>query len=57
MGEGEVREMPRKGYKSFTIPEGLYNQLEKYVEESDGSYVSISEVVREALRICLKKER
>lgn len=48
--------MPRRGYRSLTIPEGLYKQLEKYVESHSG-YVSISEVVREALREFLKKNR
>lgn len=47
--------MPRRRYKSLTIPDGLYRQLEKYVEDSGGYYVSISEVVREALRDYLKK--
>ncbi len=46
--------MSRRGYRSLTIPEGLYKKLEKYVEQSKGSYVSISEVVREALREYLK---
>jgi hypothetical protein len=36
-----VEVMPRNGYRSLTIPEGLY--------------VSISEVVREALREYIKK--
>jgi Arc/MetJ-type ribon-helix-helix transcriptional regulator len=44
----------RKDYRSLTIPEGLYNELEKYVERSNGSYVSILEVVREALKEYLK---
>jgi Arc/MetJ-type ribon-helix-helix transcriptional regulator len=47
--------MSRNGFKSLTIPEGLYLDLEKFVEQSNGSYVSISEVVREALRDYLKK--
>lgn len=47
--------MSRNGFKSLTIPEGLYLELEKFVEQSNGYYVSISEVVREALRDYLKK--
>jgi Arc/MetJ-type ribon-helix-helix transcriptional regulator len=47
--------MPRNGYRSLTIPEGLYQELEKFVELSNGSYVSISEVVREAIRGYLRK--
>ena len=42
--------MPNKGYKTLTIPESLYEVLEKYVQNSTGYYASISEVVREALR-------
>ena len=47
--------MPRSGYRSLTIPEGLYQELEKFVELSNGSYVSIAEVVREAIRGFLRK--
>jgi Arc/MetJ-type ribon-helix-helix transcriptional regulator len=47
--------MSRNGFKSLTIPEGLYLELEKFVDQSNGYYVSISEVVREALRDYLKK--
>ena len=42
--------MPRQGYKSVSLPKGLYNELEEYVKRSNGRYISISEVVREALR-------
>ena len=47
--------MSRNGFKSLTIPEGLYLELEKFVAQSNGYYVSISEVVREALRDYLQK--
>lgn len=47
--------MPRKDYRSLTIPEGLYTELERFVKESNGYYVSISEVVREALRQYFQK--
>lgn len=46
--------MSKKEYRSITLPEGLYKELEKYIERSNGSYVSVSEVVREALRNYLK---
>lgn len=42
--------MSRNGFKSLTIPEGLYKEMEKYVEQSNGYSVSISEVIREAVR-------
>jgi Arc/MetJ-type ribon-helix-helix transcriptional regulator len=48
--------MSRKDYRSLTIHEGLYLELEKFVAQSNGYYVSISEVVREALRDYLKKQ-
>ena len=46
--------MPRRGYRSLTIPEGLYNELEKYFDKSNGTYVTMLEVIREALREYLK---
>ncbi len=46
--------MPRTGYRSLMIPEGLYNKLEKYFDKSNGTYVTMSEVIREALREYLK---
>jgi Arc/MetJ-type ribon-helix-helix transcriptional regulator len=41
--------MPRNGYRSLVIPESLYNKIKQHVEGSEGRYVSISEVVREAV--------
>ncbi len=46
--------MLKNRYKNMLIPEDLYKELKKYVEQSNGSYISISEVVREALREYLK---
>jgi len=48
--------MSRKDYRSITLPEGLYLELEKFVDRSNGYYVSIAEVVREALRDYLRKQ-
>ncbi|MCW4041380.1 MAG: ribbon-helix-helix domain-containing protein [Candidatus Bathyarchaeota archaeon] len=48
--------MSRKEYRSITLPEGLYLELEKFVAQSNGYYVSIAEVVREALRDYLKNQ-
>jgi Arc/MetJ-type ribon-helix-helix transcriptional regulator len=47
--------MSRKDYRSLTLPAGLYLELEKFVAESNGYYVSVAEVVREALRDYLRK--
>jgi Arc/MetJ-type ribon-helix-helix transcriptional regulator len=49
--------MSRKEYRSLTLPEGLYQELEKFVAHSKGYYVSVAEVVREALRDYLKKQQ
>jgi len=41
--------MPRKGYSAVVIPTVLYDKLKAFVEASEGRYVSLSEVVREAV--------
>jgi len=41
--------MSRRGYRSVIIPESLYKRLKQHVENSNGRYVTISEVVREAI--------
>ena len=48
--------MTSKRYRSLTISKGLWQHLERYVEESNGYYVSVAEVVREALRDYLRKQ-
>jgi Arc/MetJ-type ribon-helix-helix transcriptional regulator len=48
--------MPRVDYHSITLPEGLYEKLEQFVKQSNGFYVSIAEVVREALREFLQRQ-
>ena len=47
--------MVREGFRSITLPEGLYGQLERIVE-SDAGYVTVSELVRAALREYLKNK-
>ena len=46
---GRKKDMLKKEYRSTVIPESLYEKLRQYVENSEGRYVSISEVVRRAL--------
>lgn len=46
--------MPRVKYRSILIPHGLYDELDKYLNDSKGHYVTVSEIVREALRDFLK---
>ena len=48
--------MPNPGYRSLNIPESLYKRLKQYMENSNGRYVSVSEVVREAVWSLLKKK-
>jgi Arc/MetJ-type ribon-helix-helix transcriptional regulator len=47
--------MTRKGFKGVPIPVQLYQRLSDYVRHSNGYYVTVSEVVREALRTYLRK--
>jgi Arc/MetJ-type ribon-helix-helix transcriptional regulator len=47
--------MPRSGYKSIVIPEVLYKEFVQYVENSQGRYVTVSEVVRKAIWEYLQK--
>ncbi len=49
--------MSRSEFRALMIPEGLYLQLENYVDHSNGYYVSVTEVVREALRDYLRKQQ
>ena len=49
--------MTRKGYKSLVIPERLCQRIEQHIEESQGRYVSISEVVRAAVWSFLQNSR
>jgi len=46
----------RKGYRNLSIPEQLYLELERFVKESKGRYVSVAEAAREAIREFLEKE-
>ncbi len=46
--------MPKKAYKNVAIPETLYEKIISHVEQSEGRYITISEVVREAVWSFLK---
>ena len=41
--------MSKRSYSSVVIPSTLYDRIQKHVKNSGGRYVSISEVVREAV--------
>jgi predicted nucleic acid-binding protein len=47
----------RKGYRNLSIPEQLYREIEEFMEKSKGRYVSVAEVVREAIREFLDKHK
>ena len=47
--------MTRRGYRSVTIPASLYQNIERFVKESHGRYITVTEVVREALRAYLRQ--
>jgi len=49
--------MVRKGYRNLSVPDQLFKELEAFVEKSNGRYVSVAEVVREALRDFLEKKK
>jgi len=49
--------MSRRVYRSLVIPESLYIQVKQRVENSNGRYVSVSEVVREAVWELLKNNQ
>ena len=41
----------------MSVPDQLYVELERFVGESKGRYVSVAEVVREAVRDFLERKR
>jgi Arc/MetJ-type ribon-helix-helix transcriptional regulator len=49
--------MTKNGYRSIVIPSTLHEKIKIHIEKSGGRYVSISEVVREAVWTHLKRAR
>ena len=49
--------MVRKGYRNISIPEQLYEELESFLKNSKGKYVSIAEVIRVAVREFLERQK
>jgi len=47
----------RKGYRNLSVPNELFVELERFVADSKGRYVSVAEVVRESVREFLDKKR
>jgi Arc/MetJ-type ribon-helix-helix transcriptional regulator len=48
--------MPKK-YKNVSLPQDLYDKLEKLVESNDAGYVSVSDAVKDAVRELLRKHK
>jgi Arc/MetJ-type ribon-helix-helix transcriptional regulator len=42
--------MSKSKFRTISLPHNTVQTVEKYIEQSNGLYVSIAEVVREALR-------
>jgi len=47
----------RKGYQNLSVPNQLYEEQERFADESKGRYVSVAEVVREAVREFLDRKQ
>jgi Arc/MetJ-type ribon-helix-helix transcriptional regulator len=45
----------RKKYRNISVPEELYRKLEELVKSRRGGYVSVSDVVKDAIRELLRK--
>jgi Arc/MetJ-type ribon-helix-helix transcriptional regulator len=48
--------MPKK-YRNVSLPEELYDKLEKLVESKEAGYVSVSDAVKDAVRELLRKHK
>jgi len=46
----------RKGYQNLSVPNQLYEEQERFADESKGRYVSVAEVVREAVRVVFDRK-
>ncbi len=48
--------MPKSGFRTISIPSSYYEKIEEHIHQSNGFYVSVAEVVREALREYFKPD-
>jgi len=53
----EALNLVRKGYRNLSIPEQLFLDLQQFVGESEGKYISVAEVVRQAVREFLEEHK
>jgi Arc/MetJ-type ribon-helix-helix transcriptional regulator len=42
--------MPKSGFRTISIPNSYYEKIEEHIQQSNGFYITVAEVVREALR-------
>ena len=42
--------MKKSDFRTISIPKSYYDKIEEFIDESNGFYVSVAEVIREALR-------
>ena len=49
--------MPRKDYKSVSVPKEDYDIIKKWVDSGESPYVSTDEAYRDAVRNILYKRR
>jgi Arc/MetJ-type ribon-helix-helix transcriptional regulator len=42
--------MSKNGFRTISLPKSYFQKIDKYIEQSNGFYVTASEVVRDALR-------
>ena len=53
MENGEMKKM--QGYKSVSLPEGIYHEVEEFVKRSK-RYTSVADFVKDSIRKNLKME-
>ena len=53
MENGEMKKM--QGYKSVSLPEGIYQEVEEFVKRSK-RYTSVADFVKDSIRKNLKME-
>ena len=42
--------MKKSGFRTISLPKSYYDNIVEYIDQSQGAYVSVAEVIREALR-------
>jgi metal-responsive CopG/Arc/MetJ family transcriptional regulator len=42
--------MPRQKFRTISIPETLYNQIKRFLQNSEHGYTNIPDFIRDAIR-------